>query len=271
MKCFWAARALVIAASLPLSMGCGSSEAKKDGPQPTQLEPKKQVTPPPNYEGPIDPEWPPRHPTDVSLHLQASRLLRSQAQASAKTKTKSNEQGKPEVVVPSTHKGVHVEAGKIGAFSYLEVILGDIYSPDDAMPLVVLLHGRGGRASVPQGPFRNDVPIRLFIPQAPDPLGDGFTWLATWTNSGKTQLLTRSLSARADQLAPAIEAFSRMRPTLGKPILVGFSQGGIMSFTLATRYPKMFSAAFPIAGWLPPALYPEPRKKQKFKYPYIYA
>ena len=44
-----------------------------------------------------------------------------------------------------------------------------------------------------------------------------------------------------------------------------------MSFTLATRYPKMFSAAFPIAGWLPPALYPEPRKKQKFKYPYIYA
>jgi phospholipase/carboxylesterase len=61
----------------------------------------------------------------------------------------------------------------------------------------------------------------------------------------------------------------KLRPTLGKPIVTGFSQGGILSFALATRYPTLFAAAFPLAGWLPPVLYPPAATKQK--YPYIYA
>ena len=239
------------------------ADAKAKKSKSSQFGPKKQVTAPADYLGPIDPEWPPRHPQPLQVLLEASQLMRKRAKQSADGKTK------PEVVVPEDHEGLVVEAGRIGDFSYLEVVLGDIYSPDDPMPLVVVLHGRGGHATIPKGPFLNEVPVRLFIPQAPDPLGSGYTWLATWTNSGDIQLLTRSLSARVDQLAPAIAAFSKMRPTLGKPILVGFSQGGILSFTLATRYPRMFSAAFPIAGWLPPALYPTPKKKETF--PYIFA
>jgi phospholipase/carboxylesterase len=110
----------------------------------------------------------------------------------------------------------------------------------------------------------------MFLPQAPDPLGDGYTWLANPTNDPDTQLFARSLAGRADQLAPVIEAFRRLRPTLGKPILVGFSQGGIMSYALATRFPHHFSAAFPISAWLPPVLYPDRTKKSQ-TFPYLFA
>jgi phospholipase/carboxylesterase len=162
-----------------------------------------------------------------------------------------------------------VESGQIGEFKYLEVIMGPMQHPDDPMPLIVVLHGRGGKPKIPAQSFRSRLPLRFFIPQAPDKAGDGYTWLATWTNSPEQQLFARALAARADQLAPAIRAFQKLRPTLGRPIVTGFSQGGILSFALATRYPAYFSAAFPLSGWLPPVLYPTQGRKKR--YPYIYA
>lgn len=244
-------------------LGLGCEEEPAPLPKEPPIEPKKEVEPPPSYSGPIDPEWPPSQPGDTAVKIAASRLLREQLKASPKATT-----------VETLSSNLFVERGKIGDFEYLEVILGRIRHPDDPMPLVVVLHGRGGKPTVPAHSFSEDRPLRFFIPQAPDKLGDGYTWLATYTKSGETQLLTRSLSARADQLAPAIAAFQRLRPTLGKPIVTGFSQGGILSFALATRYPSRFAAAFPLAGWLPPALYPSvrlPSAKPAPKYPYIYA
>lgn len=224
------------------------------------LEPKRTLVVPPGYEGPIDPEWPPRHVGALDVELAASRLLRERLEANPDMPTEE---------LAEIQRGLHVEKGKIGAFPYLEVIVGNIRHPDDRLPLVVLLHGRGNRPRVPASPLESPVPFRMFIPQAPDPLGDGFTWLAVPSLAEDAQLFTRSLTGRVDQLAPAIEAFMRLRPTLGKPILVGFSQGAIMSFALATRYPSLFAAAFPMAGWLPPELYPS--SKADIKYPYFFA
>ena len=242
-------------------LGCKSGEAKDNHPVPPVVS-AKPLAPPPEYLGPIDPEWPPRHDVELEVELRASKLLRERLG----TREQAVE------VTPAPDDGVQdlfVESGKIGAFSYLEVIAGRPVHPDDPLPLVVILHGRGNRPRIPQGPLDASLPFRMFIPQAPDPLGDGFTWLAVPTNDPNKELFTRSLSGRADQLAPAIEAFRLMRPTLGKPILVGFSQGGIMTFALATRFPHHFAAAFPMAGWLPPELYPERVKGRPF--PYIFA
>jgi len=226
------------------------------------LEPKRDVEPPPDFLGPIDPEWPPRQDVELEVELRASRLLRERLGA---------RQESIDVKTPPADRirGLFVETGKIGPFSYLEVIVGRPVHPDDPLPLVVLLHGRGNRPQVPKGPLSASVPFRMFLPQAPDPLGDGYTWLATPTSDPDAQLFARSLAGRADQLAPAIEAFRRLRPTLGKPILIGFSQGGILSYALATRFPEHFGAAFPLAAWLPPPLYPQPRKGESF--PYIFA
>lgn len=249
--------------SLAFSSGCtAESDAQEQAPPPLQLEPKRDVLAPADFHGPIDPEWPPKTDVELEVALRASQYIRERLA-----------EGNATIQVipppPGDTPGLHVESGKIGPFSYLEVIVGEPLHPDDTLPLVVLLHGRGNKPQIPQGPFDSPVPFRMFLPQAPDPLGEGFTWLATPTLGQDKQLFARSLSGRVDQLAPAIEAFRRLRPTFGKPIVAGFSQGGILTFTLATRYPDYFSAAFPMAGWLPPALYPVPKLGQR--YPYIFA
>lgn len=244
---------------------CRSGE---DEPPPPALEPaipEDQLGIPPEYTGPIDPEWPPRHATNLATELEASRILRERlAQGEVTRITKG------QATLPGATPDLYVHRDQIGGFQYIEVITGHVSHPDERLPLIVLLHGRGGKPQIPSGSFPDDIPIRFFIPQAPDPLGEGYTWLATWTESGQTQLLTRSLSARADELAPAISAFTQLRPTRGKPIVVGFSQGGILSFTLSIRHPQLFTAAFPIAGWLPPALMPD-RLTPGVRYPSIHA
>ncbi len=252
-----------IGAVLFLSLsGCKAGQAKdRDEPIPG-LEAKREIEAPKGYLGPIDPEWPPRRNVELEVELLASKLIRQRLGARQDT---------IQVAPPASDRvqGLFVEAGKIGPFAYLEVISGQPVHPDDPLPLVVILHGRGNRPQIPEGPMEAGVPFRMFLPQAPDPLGDGYTWLATPTNDPDAQLFARSLSGRVDQLAPAIEAFRRLRPTLGKPIVVGFSQGGILSYALATRFPHHFGAAFPIAGWLPPALYPDNKRHREF--PYIFA
>lgn len=243
-------------------LSCNGRDDDAPPPAKPSIGPRKDLHPPPEYKGPIDPEWPPSKPIDFVMMLEESRLLREEY------RRRGHESGDRTTGVRKSPE-LFVEKGKIGDFEYLEVIMGPMQHPDDPMPLVVVLHGRGGKPRIPEQSFRQDLPLRFFIPQAPDKHADGFTWIATWTNSPEKQLFARSLAARVDQLAPAIRAFMKLRPTLGKPIVTGFSQGGILSFALATRYPKHFAAAFPLAGWLPPVLYPPTHTKEKF--PYIYA
>ena len=57
-------------------------------------------------------------------------------------------------------------------------------------------------------------------------------------------------------IAAALAALVAARPTVGKPLVTGFSQGGIMTFALAVTHPEALAAAFPIGGLLPPSLYP---------------
>lgn len=255
-------RTWVVLFLLTLPLGGCQDEDTRPAPSPPRLEAKRDVHPPADYGGPIDPQWPPSKPIELKVILEASKLLREEYRA---RQHKSGDQ------TPGIRKSpdLFVEEGKIGEFHYLEVIMGPMQHPDDPMPLIVVLHGRGGKPKIPERSFRQNLPLRFFIPRAPDKMGDGYTWIATWTNSPDRQLFARSLSARVDQLAPAIRAFQKLRPTLGKPIVTGFSQGGIMSFALATRYPNHFAAAFPLAGWLPPVLYPPINTRKKF--PYIYA
>lgn len=225
-----------------------------------RLEPKRDIKAPEGYTGPIDPAWPPSNPLPLETRLRAGRMVRARlARGEAPFPAPINAQEGP----------LHVEAGKLGEFAYLEAIVGRPKHPDDPMPLVVILHGRGGKAQVPEGAMSTDIPVRFFMPQSPDKLGQGFTWLAARTKDPDEQLFARSLSARADQLQLTIEAFREMRPTLGKPVVAGFSQGGILTYALATRYPSRYAAAFPMAGWLPAALYPDQRGDRRF--PYVYA
>lgn len=239
--------------------GSGTTTPAAKGPTPVE-----DLPIPDDFAGPIDPEWPPSHPADLEVELHAGRLLRERQD--------KGERVNPKVpLFEGDYSNVYASQGRIGNFDYIESIVGDVESIDAELPLVVLLHGRGGRPSIPYAGMAGDPPVRVFSPRAPDKLGkDGFTWFATWSTSGQTELLARSIVGRADELAPAIQAYSKLRPTRGKPIVAGFSQGGILTYALVTRYPQLFAAAFPVAGWIPEANLPKPPKKGS-TYPLIHA
>lgn len=254
---------LIGACALLAACGQRCSESVPPSDQPT---PVAELAVPDDYLGPIDPEWPPSHAADIDVELAAGALIRERMEAG-----ESADAPEGEPLIPGDDPSVFAHAGRIGGFDYIEVILGEVESPDQELPLIVVLHGRGDRPRIPGHVLAQDAPVRVFLPRAPDRLGEhGYTWLATWSKSGDIELLTRSLAGRVDELAPAIEAFRELRPTRGKPVLVGFSQGAIMSYGLVARHPQRFAAAFVIAGWLPPALRPE-RLEEGVEYPYIHA
>jgi phospholipase/carboxylesterase len=246
---------LVILASCA---ACSGTTTPPKGPTPVE-----DLPIPDDYVGPIDPEWPPSHPADLEVELRAGRLLRERQDHGERVNPR-------ETLFEGDYSNVYASQGRIGNFDYIESIVGDVGSIDDELPLVVLLHGRGSRPSIPYAGMAGDPPVRVFSPRAPDRLGKGFTWFATWSTSGQTELLARSIVGRADELAPAIQAYSKLRPTRGKPIVAGFSQGGILTYALVTRYPHLFAAAFPVAGWIPEANLPK-RPKEGSTYPLIHA
>jgi phospholipase/carboxylesterase len=123
--------------------------------------------------------------------------------------------------------------------------------------MLLMVHGRGDRPRIPGGPFSCvATPVRIIMPRAPDPLGSGFTWLSVRAAEGRTDELSRQLVDRADQLAALLDNVTTTRPTLGQPIVTGFSQGGMLAFALAVRHPRRMAVALPLAGWLPRPLWP---------------
>lgn len=148
--------------------------------------------------------------------------------------------------------------GRVGELVYLEEIFGDA-TPADTLPMLVLIHGRGDKAARGWLPFSFSQPVRVIMPQAPLPFGEGgWSWFpnrALEATGPGGEDLGRALGERAVQLAAAVAVLQRQRPTKGLPIVGGFSQGGMLSFTLAARHPHAFRAVVPIAGLLPEALF----------------
>lgn len=156
--------------------------------------------------------------------------------------------------------GPEVRQHEAAGLRYLEIVIG-AGDPDDKMPLVVYLHGRADRPQPPteDGWYGIERPVRLVLPVAPDRLGLGFTWLPHSVTEGRTAELTEALVQRTDQLGRFLEVVQSRHPTVGRPIVSGFSQGGMLSFSLATRHPRAVGEAYPLAGWLPPGAMPTTR------------
>ncbi|PRP93313.1 putative hydrolase [Enhygromyxa salina] len=168
-----------------------------------------------------------------------------------------------------------LELEQIAGVHYLEVVTGDA-DADAELPMVVALHGNGafprlmeaallqnpGDAEHPAAPY--DAPARFIFlrgTEAVDPPGHArwFSITANEAQASAEQLaeLSAQIEARSNTVADAIAALTEARPTVGKPIITGHSQGGILTFGLAVSHPEQFAAAFPVAGWLPAPLWPK--------------
>ncbi len=118
--------------------------------------------------------------------------------------------------------------------------------------MIVALHPMGGDpADFLQLLRRYRRRARLILPYG-HPNGGMYVWYHSVSFDVAAPLVTRE----ADRIAAAVAALVAARPTVGKPLVTGFSQGAIMTFALAVTHPEALAAAFPISGLLPPSLYP---------------
>lgn len=145
----------------------------------------------------------------------------------------------------------------LAGVEYVEFVTGKA-DPEARLPLVIAIHGLGDR------PERfsvlvDDLPIaaRVILPRGIDPLPEGgYSWFPIRARSPDVSGLSGGIARAGDALVPFVRELVATRPTVGKPVVTGFSQGGMLSFYLAVRAPELFAAAFPVGGWLPPPLWP---------------
>lgn len=150
------------------------------------------------------------------------------------------------------------ELPQIAGVHYLEFTTAGA-DADAALPMIIAIHGLGDS---PEG-FRDlldgfDRPARVILPRALDAHEPGWSWFPLRARDKDIEALAAGIRHAADTLAPAIEQLAATRPTVGKPIVTGFSQGGMLSFTLAVHHGQLLGAALPVGGWLPEPLWPRP-------------
>jgi phospholipase/carboxylesterase len=149
---------------------------------------------------------------------------------------------------------------------YLEVVTGGA-APDMPLPVVVAIHGLGDN---PES-FKlllDDLPARarVIVPRGPMPRGeDGYSWFAFHNDDGGegSREQEQGIRESAVRLAQLVGSIVAKYGGPSRTVFCGFSQGGILSFAVASMHPEMVATAIPVAGYLPPALWPAERPKIK--------
>jgi phospholipase/carboxylesterase len=157
----------------------------------------------------------------------------------------------PVVPPPPAGEPGSTTRGEIAGVRYLEHMTGGA-RPDERVPMIVALHPMDGDpADFLPLLRRYHRRARLILPYG-HPSGGMYFWY----DSVREDVAAPVVAREADRIAGALAALVAARPTVGKPLVTGFSQGGIMTFALAVTHPEALAAAFPISGLLPPSLYP---------------
>jgi phospholipase/carboxylesterase len=122
--------------------------------------------------------------------------------------------------------------------------------------MVVAMHGLGDRPESFGELYSGfEAKARFVLLRAPDPWGDGFSWFP-FRASDDDALRAPGIAAATGRVVTTLTALEKRYATLGKPVVTGFSQGGMLSFAVAARYPERIRAAIPIGGALPQPLWP---------------
>lgn len=139
---------------------------------------------------------------------------------------------------------------------YIETVTAGA-DPKSDLPLIMLVHGLGDRPDNFVHVFDAfPVPARVVAVRGPTPYGRGYSWFPVQIPvRADDPAMVDGIRASADKLAALAQWLTRRRPIVGRPVITGFSQGGILSFAVALHHPETIAAAVPVAGALPPALW----------------
>lgn len=127
----------------------------------------------------------------------------------------------------------------------------------EPLPLVIAIHGLGDTPENFIDLYAElSAPARVVAPRAPEPYGPGFSWFPIEIPYRDSAALGAGIGEAADRVAQLIEHLKPRFPTRGKPMITGFSQGGMVSFAVAVRHPEAVGFALPVSGALPASLLP---------------
>jgi phospholipase/carboxylesterase len=143
-------------------------------------------------------------------------------------------------------------------------LIHTIYEPSGAgpHPTILTLHGRGANAFDLLGlaPFICNGKFLMICPQGPleTPIGPGAVGYAWYPMTmGGPPDVAAILSSR-EKLHHFLDACLNRYPIDAKKFVVlGFSQGGVMAYSLALSNPERFAALAVLSSWLPKELIPE--------------
>lgn len=150
------------------------------------------------------------------------------------------------------------EFEEAAGLAYAEVMLGGA-KPDDTVPMIVAIHGLGDGPHSFGRLFANfPEPARLILPRGLDDYeAGGWSWFPLRARDPDVDELAKGVDRSAKTIAKGVAELQNKRKTVGKPIVTGFSQGGILTFELAVHHPDVVGVAIAVGGWLPPPRWPK--------------
>ena len=143
-------------------------------------------------------------------------------------------------------------------------LIHTIYEPSGAgpHPTILTLHGRGANALDLLGlaPYICGGKFLMICPQGPleTPIGPGASGYAWYPMSmGGPPDVGAILSSR-EKLQHFLDACLKRYPIDAKKLVVlGFSQGGVIAYSLALSNPERFAGLAVLSSWLPGELIPK--------------
>jgi phospholipase/carboxylesterase len=127
------------------------------------------------------------------------------------------------------------------------------HEADESSPLIVAIHGMGDRPDRWVEDWRRfPTRVQIALPRAFDAYESGFSWFQFKDGMTDEQFGTE-VGASEARLWKGIAKLAGKR----RLIVTGFSQGGILSFAMASRHVSEVVHAFPVAGSCPGPLLPQ--------------
>lgn len=191
----------------------------------------------------------------LALLLAACALASGCERSAPSTSPTPSSQPAVQAPAPPSAPKASAQAETLAGLPFVEVVTGGA-SQADALPVVFALHGLGDRPEAFARLFVGlPVKARVIALRAIEPYSSGFSWFRFQGVSDDER--AEGIREAARVVAKAMREVREKRPVVGKPIVTGFSQGGMLSFELGVNHPSEVGAAFPISGYLPPRLIPE--------------
>jgi phospholipase/carboxylesterase len=156
--------------------------------------------------------------------------------------------------VARAQPGFVVTEGVLADVRFLETVTPGAKT-SAPLPLVIALHPQGGSPADFLAFFGGlSGRARIILPAADEKNG---RW--SWYRGNSTDTGASGPRLAAKRLKPFLAQIIATRPTVGKPIVVGYSQGAIVALTMAVTESATLGTVVSISGRLPPSLFPEVR------------